>query len=155
MFDSVDRETLWRMLGHYCISKQIISLIQRSYQGMSRRVVYGGQLSDHFEFKTGVHQECLLSPFLFALVVDWILRTSAVGRRNGIQWTLWSQLDDLDFAVDLAILSKSHTQMQDKTICLDSTSATIGPHINNGKTKIVRMRHVSTSPVTVAGRTAH
>ena len=36
-------------------------------------------------------------------------------RRNGIQWILWGQLDDLDFADDLALLSHSHEQIQEKT----------------------------------------
>ena len=99
-----------------------------------------------------MHLGCLLSPFLFTLVGDWIMRTSTEGKRNGIQWTLRSQLVDLDFANDLALLSHRHAQMQDKTTCLDSTSATTGLHINNGKTKIMMMRHASNSPVTVAGQ---
>ena len=40
---------------------------------MSCRAVHGGQLSDHFEVETGVLQGCLLSPFFFTLVVDWIM----------------------------------------------------------------------------------
>ena len=94
----------------------------------------------------------MLSPFLFTPVVDWIMRTSTKGRRNDIQWTLWSQLDDLDFADDLALLSHRHAQVQDKTISLESTSSKIGLHIHNGKTKIRRMQHFRNSPVAVAGQ---
>ena len=36
--------------------------------------------------------------------------------KNGIQWTLSEQLDDLDFADDLALLAHNQNQMQDK-IC--------------------------------------
>ena len=56
-----------------------------------------------------------------------------------------SQLDDLDFADDLALLSHSHAQMQDET-----SLARIGLHVNNGWTKIMRIQHASNSPVTVA-----
>ena len=63
-FDSVDRETLWKLLGH-CGVLKIIPLIQYSYQRMSCRVVHGRQFQDLFEFKTGVRQGCLLTPFLF------------------------------------------------------------------------------------------
>ena len=83
-------------------------------------------------------------------MVIWNIRASVEGGRTGIQWTLWSQLDDLDFADDLALLSHSHAQMQDKTTCLESASAKIGLHMNNGKTKIMEMQHTSNSPVTVA-----
>ena len=43
----------------------------------------------------------------------------------------------LTFADDLGLFSHSHTQMQDKTTWLGSTSAKIGLHINNGETKIM------------------
>ena len=43
------------------------------------------------------------------------MKNSTAQRRNGIQWTLWSQLDDLDFADDLALLSHTYQQMQEKT----------------------------------------
>ena len=119
---------------------------------MSCRVVPGGQLSDNFDVKTGVRQGCLLSLFLFALVVDRIMRTSTDGRRNSIQWTGWSQFGILDFADDLAVLSHSRAQIQDKTTCLKSTSANIDPHIDNGKAKITRMQHASNGSVTVAGQ---
>nr|KAG5702159.1 hypothetical protein BaRGS_010425 [Batillaria attramentaria] len=59
---------------------------------------------------------CLLSPFpLPPGSYDWIMRPPQQAGKNGIQWTLWTQLDDLlDFADDLALLSHSHSQMQDK-----------------------------------------
>ena len=77
--------------------------------------MHAGQLSKSFNVKTGVKQGCLLSPFLFLLAVDWIMKETTKGERNGIQWTMWEQLDDLDFADDIALLSHTHTQMQDKT----------------------------------------
>jgi hypothetical protein len=43
------------------------------------------------------------------------MNTSTAGKRNGIQWTLWTQLEDLDFADDLALLSHTQQQMQEKT----------------------------------------
>ena len=40
--------------------------------------------------------------------------------RNGIQWTLVDQLEELDFADDLALLSHTHSQMQAKTSKLEA-----------------------------------
>ena len=97
---------------------------------MSCRIAHAGQLSESFEVKTGVLQGCLLSPFLFLLVIDCIMKTTTTGRNNGIQWTLWMQLDDLDFADDLALLSHNHSQMQYKTTLLETTSAGTGLKIN-------------------------
>ena len=55
-----------------------------------------------------------VSPFLFILAIDWIMKTETKGKRNGIQWKMLTQLDDLAFADDLALMSHSHRQMQDK-----------------------------------------
>nr|KAG5698578.1 hypothetical protein BaRGS_027089 [Batillaria attramentaria] len=87
-FDSVDREALWKLLRHYGVPGKIISLIRCTYQDMSCRIAHVGQLSESFEVKTGVRQGCLLSPFLFLLVINWIMKTTTAGRKNGIQWTL-------------------------------------------------------------------
>jgi hypothetical protein len=55
-----------------------------------------------------------------------------------MQWTLQDQLDDLDFADDLALLSHSCKQIQDKTTILTTTSAGVGFKINK-KTKLMKI----------------
>ena len=150
-FDSVDRETLWKLLRHYGIPEKITSLIKCIYKDMNCKVNHAGQLSESFEVKTGVRQGCLLSPFLFLLVIDWIMKTTTEGRNNGIQWTLTTQLDDLDFADDLALLSHNHRQMQEKTSQLETTSARTGLKINKKKTEVMRINATVNAPITVNG----
>ena len=118
---------------------------------MSCRIAHAGQMSDSFEVRTGVRQGCLLSPFLFLLVIDWIMKTTATGRNNGIQWTLWTQLDDLDFADDLALLSHNHNQMQDKTTRQETTSTRTGLKINTKKTELMKINTTANTRVTVGG----
>ena len=79
------------------------------------------------------------------------MKTTTTGRNNGIQWTLWTQLDDLDFADDLAHLSYNHSQMQDKTTLLETTSAGTGLKINRKKTEQIKMNRTANTPVTVGG----
>ena len=104
VFDSVDKETLWKILRHCGVPQKCVILINNSYEGMACRVVHHGQLTESFQVKTWVRQGFLLSPFLFLLAIYWIMETITRGKRNGIRWTLWNQLDDLDFADDLALL---------------------------------------------------
>ncbi|XP_043943589.1 uncharacterized protein LOC122815288, partial [Protopterus annectens] len=151
-FDSVDRETLWSLLKHYGIPTKIVNLIKNSYNGLSCRVIHGGQLSESFQVKTGVRQGCLLSPFLFLLVIDWIMKKSTAGQKNGIQWTLWNQLEDLDYADDLALISHSQQQMQNKTNLVAVTALEVGLNINNLKTKILKLNSTNTNPITLQGK---
>ena len=119
---------------------------------MSCSIAHAGQMSDRFEVKTGVRQGCLLSPFLFLLVIDWVMKTITTDRNNGIQWTLWTQLDDLDFADDLALLSHNHNKMQDKTTRLETISARTGLKINTKKTELMKINTTANTPVTVGGK---
>ena len=88
-FDSLDRDTLWKLLRHYGIPEKIITLIHNTYDGMTCKVTHAGRLTESFQVKTGVRQGCLLSPFTFLVAIDWIMKTTTKNsRRNGIQWTL-------------------------------------------------------------------
>ena len=133
-----DRETIWKILRYYGLPTNFFNMIKNSYEGMPCRVIHDGQLTKNFESRTGVRQGCLLTPFLFILAIDWIMETETKGKRNGIQWKMLTQLDDLDFADDLALMSHSHRQMQDKTTDLARISAQVGLKINKKKTKILR-----------------
>lgn len=150
-FDSVDRQILWRLTRHYGVPEKITNIIRKSYEGMTCRIVHGGQLTDTLEVRTGVRQGCLLSPFLFLLAIDWIMKTSTDQKRNGIQWTLWKQLDDLDFADDLALLSHTQQQMQEKTNSVTDNSARLGLNINRGKSKVFKTNTTNETPITVQG----
>ncbi|VDO85235.1 unnamed protein product, partial [Schistosoma margrebowiei] len=126
-FDRVDRWTLWKLLRQDC--QRYPELIYRTtVQGRSRR--------------TGVGQGCLLSPFLFLLVVDWVMKTSTSEGKRGIQWTAQNQLDDLDFADDLAFVSSTHEQMQIKTASVAAVSASIGLN-NNADIDLNDLSYVS------------
>lgn len=49
-------------------------------------------------------QGCLLTPIIFILVIDWVIR--------GILWILIQQLEYPDFADDIKFLSQSHKHIQ-------------------------------------------
>ncbi|VDP82401.1 unnamed protein product, partial [Schistosoma curassoni] len=61
------------------------------------------------------------------------------------------QLDDLDFADDLALLSQTQQQMQEKTNSVSTASAAVGPNIHKGKSRILRYNTECTNPVTIDG----
>ena len=44
-FDSLDRDTLWKLLRHYCIPEKIVTLIRNTYDGMTCKVMRADFLS--------------------------------------------------------------------------------------------------------------
>ncbi|VDO72529.1 unnamed protein product [Schistosoma curassoni] len=81
------------------------------------------------------------------------MKTSTSERKHGIQWTSQNQLDDLDFADDLALLSHTHEQMHIKTASVAAVSVSVGLNIHNGKTKVLKFKAENTNPITLDGET--
>jgi len=151
-FDSLHRDSLWKILRHYGIPLTLVNIIQLLYQNFECRVLYNNKLTEPFEVKTGVKQGCILSPILFSLANDWIMRNVTDGRRQGLQWTLTSVLEDLDYADDLGLLSHRHQDIQQKTDLLNTTASTVGLRVNAKKTKVLRLNSNNTEPISIVGR---
>ncbi|KAH9592806.1 Laminin subunit gamma-1 [Schistosoma haematobium] len=79
------------------------------------------------------------------------MKTSTSEGKHGIQWTSRMQLDDLDFADDLALLSQTRQQMQEKTNSVAAASTAVGLNIHNGKSRILRYNTECTNPITLDG----
>ncbi|VDO79393.1 unnamed protein product, partial [Schistosoma margrebowiei] len=81
------------------------------------------------------------------------MKTSTSEGKHGIQWTARNQLDDLNFVNDLALLSRTHEQMQMKTASVAVVSASVGPSIHKGKTKVLKFKAENNNPITLDGET--
>jgi len=94
-FDMVDWEPLWKVLPNYGIPIKLVKIIQALSYDNKYQVIHNSTLSQSFSVHTGVRQGCLLSPLIFSVVIDWIMRTSTTPPRE-IQWSLTAKLEDLD-----------------------------------------------------------
>ncbi|VDO79219.1 unnamed protein product [Schistosoma margrebowiei] len=63
------------------------------------------------------------------------MKTSTSEGKRGIQWTSRMQLNDLHFADDLALLSQTQQQMQEKTNSVAAASAAVGLNIHKGRAR--------------------
>jgi hypothetical protein len=100
-FDSMDKRWIWKALEERGLPNKFIKLIQEGYNQFSCRVLHNGQLTVPFETKCEVRQGCLLSPLLFLVALDKVLRASLDGKSRGIRWKLTEILEDLVYADDI------------------------------------------------------
>jgi hypothetical protein len=151
-FDSVDRIWIWKALEERGLPNKFIKLIQEGYNQFSCTVLHSGQLTTPFDTKSGVRQGCLLSPLLFLVVLDRVLRASLDGKARGIRWKLTETLEDLDYADDICLLSHSQVHMQSKlnNLCYESKNA--GLEINFSKTEELRVNTKSQRPIMIANK---
>ena len=73
-FDCVDHNKLWKILKEMGISDHLTFLLRKLYAGQEAKVRTGHGTTDWFQIGKGVRQGCILSPCLFNLYVEYIIR---------------------------------------------------------------------------------
>jgi hypothetical protein len=69
---------------------------------------------------SGVKQGFILTPTIFLMVMDKVIRKATGGKRSGINWGMTEQLEDLDFADDVCLLSHTFSKMETKVKDLEN-----------------------------------
>ena len=75
-FDYVDHKKLWKILKEMGISNNLTCLLRNLYAGEEATVRTGHGTKDWFQIGKGVCQGCILSPCLFNLYAEYIMRNA-------------------------------------------------------------------------------
>ena len=97
-FDSVHRMSLWKVLQSNGIPPKLINLVKSLYDEGLCAVRLPGPVgtSRQFKVKTGVRQGCILSPLLFNLAIDWVMRQTLL-ETDGAVISEGTSLADADY----------------------------------------------------------
>ena len=82
-FDCVDHKKLWRILQEMGIPNHLTCLLRNLYAGQEATVRNGHGTTDWFQIGKGVRQCCILSPCLFNLYAEYIMRNTGVVEAQG------------------------------------------------------------------------
>ena len=77
-FDCVDHNKLWKILKEMGIPDHLTHLLRNLYAGQEATVRTGHGTADWFQIGKGVRQGCILSPCLFNLYVEYIMRNAGL-----------------------------------------------------------------------------
>ena len=79
-FDCVDHNLLWKILQEMGISDHFTFLLRNLYAGQEATVRTGHGTTDWFQIGKGVHEGCILSPCLFNLHAEYIMRNARLDK---------------------------------------------------------------------------
>ena len=77
-FDCVDHDKLWKILQEMGIPDQLTCLLRNLYAGQEAIVRTGHGTTDWFQIGKGACQGCILSPCLFNLYAEYIMRNAGL-----------------------------------------------------------------------------
>ena len=75
-FDCVDHNELWKILKELGIPDHLTCLLRNLYKRQEATVRTGHETADWFQIGKGVRQGCILSPCLFNLYAEYIMRNA-------------------------------------------------------------------------------
>ena len=78
----MDHNKLWKILKEMGIPDHLICLLRNLYAGQEATVRTAHETTDWFQIGKGVRQGCILSPWLFNLYAEYIMRNAGLGEHK-------------------------------------------------------------------------
>ena len=106
-FDCVDDNKLWKILKEMGIPDCLTCLLRNLYAGQEATVRTGHGTTDLFHIGKGVCQGCILSPFLFNLYAEYIMRNDRLDEAQAVIKIAWRNINNLRYADDTTLMAES------------------------------------------------
>ena len=106
-FDYVDQNKLWKILREMGIPDHLTCLLRNLYAGQEAtvRTVHG--TTDCFQIGKGVRQGCILSPCLFNLYAEYIMRNAGLEEEQAGIKIAGRNINNLRYADDTHLWQKA------------------------------------------------
>ena len=142
-YDRIDRDAMWNVLRLYGVGGRLLSAVKSLYAESRACVRVGNMLSEWFPVKMGLRQGCVMSPWLFNLYVDGVVRdvnARVLGR--GLELVgdddhAW-ELNQLLFADDTVFVADSEEKLQRLVTEFGRVCERRKLRINVGKSKVMK-----------------
>ena len=125
-FDRVPREVVRWALRLSGVEEWLVAAVMTLFKDASTVVRTCAGDTDSFKVGVGVHQGSVLSPLLFAIVMDNVSRTA----REGLPW-------EILYADDLVLMADSEEELTRKLTEWRRSLSAKGMKVNTGKTKVM------------------
>ena len=126
-----------KILKEMGIPDHLTCFLRNLYAGQEATVRTGHGTTDWFQIEKGVHQGCILSPCLFNLYAEYIMRKAGLEEAQaGIKIT-GRNISNLRYADDTTLKAESKEELKSLLMKVKEESKKVGLKLNIPKTKIM------------------
>ena len=111
-FDCVDLNQLWKILKEMGILDQLTCLLRNLYTGQEVTVRTGHGTTEWFQIGKGVRQGCILSPCLFNLYAEYIMRNVGLEEAQAGIKIAGRNINNLRYADDTTLMAESEEELK-------------------------------------------
>ena len=133
-FDCVDHNKLWKILQEMGIPDYLTCLLRNLYVGQEATVRTGLGTTDWFPIGKGVCQGCILSPCLFNLYAEYIMRNARLEEAQARIKIAERNINNLRYADDTTLMAESEEKLKSLLMKVKEDSEKVGLKLNIQKT---------------------
>ena len=111
-FDCVDHNKLWKILVEMGIPHHLTCLLRNLYTEQEVTVRSEHETTDWFQRGKGVCQGCILSPCLFNLYAEYIMRNARLEEAQAVIKIAGRNINNLRYADDTTLMAESEEELK-------------------------------------------
>ena len=119
------------------IPDHLTCLLRNLYAGQEATVRTGHGTSDWFQIGKGVFQGCILSPCLFNLYAEYIMRNTGLEETQAGIKIAGRSINNLRYADNTTLMAESEQELKGLLMKVKEESEKVGLKLNIQKTKIM------------------
>ena len=127
----------WKILKEMGIPDRLTCLLRNLYAGQEATVRTGHETTDWFQIGKGVCQGCILSPCLFNLYAEYIMRNTGLEETQGGIKIAGRNINNLRYADDTTLMAESDEELKSLLMKVKEESGKVGLKLNMQKTNIM------------------
>ena len=126
----------WKILKEMGIPEHLTFLLRNLYAGQEATIRTGHGTTDWFQTGKGVHQGCILSPCLFYLHAEYIMRNAGLEEAQAGIKIARRNINNLRYADDTTLMAESE-ELKSLLMKVKEESEKVGLKLNIQKMKIM------------------
>ena len=133
-FDCVDHNKLWEILQEMGIPNHLTCLLRNLYAGQEATVRSRHETTDWFQIGKGVRQGCILSPCLFNLYAEYIMRNARLDEAQTGTKIAGRKINNLRYTDDTTLMAESKEELKSLLMKAKKESGKVGLKLSIQKT---------------------